>query len=72
MKTFQPAVMHLAAVNLKMSLAEALVASMFNSAHSIGPVLFFNSAHKTYHSETLKQAFWISNDSEMFKIHNEF
>ena len=33
---FQPAVMHLAAVNLKMSLAEALVASTINSAHSIG------------------------------------
>jgi len=31
-----PAVMHLAAVNLKMSLAEALVASTINSAHSIG------------------------------------
>ena len=31
-----PVVMHLAAVNLKMSLAETLAASTINSAHSIG------------------------------------
>ncbi len=33
---FQPAVMHLAAVNLRMSLEEAVAASTINAAHSIG------------------------------------
>ncbi len=33
---FQPAVMHLAACNLKMSLEEAMAASTINAAHSIG------------------------------------
>ena len=32
----QPPVMHLAAVNLKMSLTEAFAASTINAAHSIG------------------------------------
>ena len=32
----QPTVMHLAAVNLKMSLNETLAASTINAAHSIG------------------------------------
>lgn len=33
---FQPAVMHLACVNQRMSLSEALAASTINSAHSLG------------------------------------